>query len=84
MEQNKFLHKLFNQMFNITDLKNKIVEISFITKYIPTINILNSKIEIQDKYKNLSITSPTFFQKLNKQLHFIPKCTFCINNKGNI
>ena len=50
MEQNKILNKPFNQTFHITDFKHKIIGIPFITKYIPTINILNSKIHIKDKY----------------------------------
>ena len=55
----------------------------FISKYIPTINILNSKIHIKDKYTKTKNTALTFFQRLNKQppffQNFIP---FKINN-GN-
>ena len=50
MEQNKILNKPFKQTFHITDIKHNIIGIPFITKYIPTINILNSKIHIKDKY----------------------------------
>ena len=45
MEQNKILNKPFKQTFHITDIKHNIVGIPFITRYIPTINILNSKIK---------------------------------------
>ena len=50
MEQNKNLNKPFKQLFHITDIKQNITGIPFITKNIPTINILNSKIHIKDKY----------------------------------
>ena len=49
MEQNKLLNKPFKQTFHITDMKHNIIGIPFITNYIPTINILNSKIHIKDK-----------------------------------
>ena len=44
MEQNKILNKPLKQTFHITDIKHNIIGIPFITKYIPTINILNSKL----------------------------------------
>ena len=44
MEQNKLLNKPFEQIFHITDIKHNIIGIPFITKFIPTINILNRKI----------------------------------------
>ena len=44
MEQNKLLNKLFKQTYQITDIKHKNAGILFITKYIPTINVLNSKL----------------------------------------
>ena len=47
MEQNKLFNKPFKQIFYITDIKQNIIEIPFITKYIPTINILDSKINIK-------------------------------------
>ena len=47
MEQNKILNKPFKQIFHITDIKHNIIGITFISKYIPTINILNSKILIK-------------------------------------
>ena len=50
MEQNKLLNKPFNQIFHITDKKHKIIGIPFITKYIPTIYIIDSKIYIKYKY----------------------------------
>ena len=78
MEQNKILNKPFKQTFHITDIKHNIIGISFITnnKYqliIPTINILNSKIHIKDKYTKTKNTALTFFQRLNKQPPFFSK-----------
>ena len=71
MEQNKILNKPFKQIFHITDIKHNIIGIPFISKFIPTINILNSIILIKDKYtKN---TALTFFQRLNKQPPLISK-----------
>ena len=67
MEQNKILNKPFKQIFHITDITQNIIGIPFITKYIPTINILNSKIHIKDKYTKTKNTALTFFQRLNKQ-----------------
>ena len=53
MEQNKILNKPFKQTFHFTDIKHNIIGIPFITKSIPTINILNSKIHNKDYiYKN--------------------------------
>ena len=75
MEQNKILNKPFKQKFHITDIKQNIIGIPFISKYIPTINILNSKILIKDKYTK---TKNTFFQRLNEQ-NFIQ----FITNNGN-
>ena len=75
MEQNKILNKPFKQIFHITDIKHNIIGILFITKYIPTINILNSKIHIKDKYTKIKNTALTFFQRLNKQPPFFSK--FC-------
>ena len=73
MEQNKILNKPFKQIFHITDIKQNIISIPFISKYIPTINILNSKILIKDKYTKTKNTALTFFQKLNKQPPFFSK-----------
>ena len=73
MEQNKILTKPFKQIFHITDIKHNIIGIPFISKYIPTINILNSKILIKDKYTKTKYTSLTFFQRLNKQPPFFSK-----------
>ena len=73
IEQNKILNKPFKQIFHITDIKHNIIGIPFISKYIPTINILNSKILIKDKYTKTKDTSLTFFQRLNKQPPFFSK-----------
>ena len=73
MEQNKILNKPFEQTFHVTDIKHNIIGILFISKYIPTINILNSKILIKDKYTKTKNTALTFFQRLNKQLPFFSK-----------
>ena len=73
MEQNKILNKQFKQTFHITDIKHSIIGIPFITKYIPTINILNSKIHKNDKYTKMKNTALTFFQRLNKQPPFFSK-----------
>ena len=73
MEQNKILNKPFKQTFHITDIKHNIIGIPFITKYIPTINILNSKLHIKDKYIRMKNTALTFFQRLNKQPPFFSK-----------
>ena len=75
MEQNRPLTKPFKQTFHITDIKHNFVGIPFITKYIPTIKILNSKIQIKDKYTRMKNTSLTLFQKLNKQPPIFSK--FC-------
>ena len=73
MEQNKILNKPFKLTFHITDIKHNIIGIPFITKYIPTINILNSKIHIKDKNTKTKNTALTFFQRLNKQPPFFSK-----------
>ena len=67
MEQNKILNKPSKHTFHITDIKQNIIGILFITKYIPTINILSSKLHKKDKYTRMKNTSLTFFQRLNKQ-----------------
>ena len=67
MEQNKLLNKPFKQTFHITDIKHNIIGIPFINKYIPTINILDSKINIKDKYLRMHNTTLTFFHRMNKQ-----------------
>ena len=73
MEQNKIINKPFKQLFHITDIKHNIIGIPFITKYIPKINILNSKLSLKDKYTRMKNTSLTFFQRLNKQPPFFSK-----------
>ena len=67
MEHKKLLTKPFKQTFHITDIKHKTVGIPFITEYIPTSNILNSKIHIKDLYTRMKNSLLTFFQRLNKQ-----------------
>ena len=71
--QNKILNKPFKQIFHITDIKHNIIGIPFISKYIPTINILNGKILIKDKYTKTKNTALTSFQRLNKQPPFSSK-----------
>ena len=73
MEQNKILNKPFKQIFHFTDFKHNIIGIPFVSKYIPTINILNSKIHIKNKYTKTKNTALTFFQRLNKQPPFFSK-----------
>ena len=73
MEQNKILNRPFKQTFHITDIKHNIIGIPFISKIIPTIDILNSKILIKDKYTKTKNTALTIFQRLNKQPPFFSK-----------
>ena len=73
MEQNKLLKKPFIQIFHITDIKHNNNGIPFITKYIPTINILDNKINVKDKYTKMQNTALTFFQRMNKQAIFFSK-----------
>ena len=54
-------------------MKHNIIGILFITKYIPTKNILKSKIQVKDKYTRMKNTALTFFQRLNKQPPFFSK-----------
>ena len=80
-EQNKILNNSFKQTFHITEMKHKIIGIRFITKYIPTINILSSKNHIKDKYTRMKNTSLIFFQRLNKQPAFFSKIYPIYNQK---
>ena len=80
MEQNKILSKPFKETFHITYIKHNIIGIPFLTKFIPTINILNSKLHIKDKYTRTKNTSLTFFLRLNKQPPFFSKF-YPINNQ---
>ena len=73
MEQNKLLNKPFKQFFHITDIKHNIIGFPFITKYIPTINMLDSKINIKAKYTKMQNNALTFFQRMNKQPPFFSK-----------
>ena len=63
MEQNKLVSKPFKQIFHITDKKHNIIGIPFNAKYIPTINILKSRIHMKDKYTRMKNTALTFFQR---------------------
>ena len=81
MEQNKILNKPSKQTFHIADIKHNIFGIPFITKYIPTINVLNSKLHIKDKNTRTKSTSLTFFQILNKQPPFFSKFYPIYNQK---
>ena len=81
MEQNKLLTKPFKHTFHITDIKHSIIGTPFITKYIPTFNILNSKIHIKDKYTKIKNSSRTIFQRLNKQSLFSSKFYPIYNQK---
>ena len=73
MEQDKILNKPFKQRFYKTDIKHNIIGLPFITMYIPTKNILNSKLHINDKYTTMKNTSLAFFQRLIKQPPFFFK-----------
>ena len=73
MEQNKLLKKPFKQTFHITDIKHNIFGIPFISKYIPTINGLDSKININDKHTRMQNAASTFFNRMNKQPSFLSK-----------
>ena len=73
MEQNKILNKPFKQIFHITDIKHNIIGIPFISKYIPTINILNSKILIKDKYTKTKKYSSNFFSKIKQTITILLK-----------
>ena len=77
MEQNKLSSKPFKHIFHFTDIKN----ISFLTEYIPTINILNSKLQTKDIYTKLDNTSLTIFQRLKKQPLFFSKFYPLINQQ---
>ena len=66
MEQNKILNNSFKQIFHITDIKHNIIGIPFISKYIRTINILNSKIQIKDKYTKNKKYSPNILPKIKQ------------------
>ena len=68
MEQNKLMSKPFKQTFHISDKIHNWN--SFIFKYIPTKNILNSGILIKDKDTRMKNTALTFFQRINKQPPF--------------
>ena len=73
MEQSKHMSKPFKQTFHITDVRHNIIGIPFNTNYTPTINILNSKFHIKDKYTKMKNTSLTFFLRINKQPPFFSK-----------
>ena len=75
--------KPFKQTFHITDKKHNIIGIPFIVKYIPTINISNSKLHIKDKYTRIKNTSLTFFRRLNKQPPFFSEFYPIYNQQRN-
>ena len=62
-------------------MKHKIVGIPFITKYTSTINILNSKLHIKDKYTRTNDMSLPFFQKINKKTPFFSKFYLIYNRE---
>ena len=82
MKQNKLMSKAFKQTFHITDIKHNIIGIPFITKCIPTINILNCRIHIKDKYTRMKNIALTFFQKKNNH-HFSLNFTPYTTRNGN-
>ena len=49
MEQNKLMSKPFKQTFHTTDIKHNIIGTPFISDYMPTNIISNSRIHIKDK-----------------------------------
>ena len=67
MEQNKLFKKPCKQIFHFRETKHNFVGIPFITKYVSTVNLLNSKLHIKDKQTKINNTSLTFFQRLNNQ-----------------
>ena len=71
MEQVKLLNRPFKQIFHIKDMNYNFFE--NITKQIPTIIVLNSKLHVKDKYTRKNITSLTFFQRIFKQLALFVK-----------
>ena len=75
LDQNKLMSKPFKQTFHVTDIKNNIIGIPINTKYRPTINILNSRIHINDKYTRMNNTILTFFQRINKHIPFFSNFT---------
>ena len=62
----EFLGMLNFLSMYVYKMKHNIIGIPFITKYIPTTNILGSKNKIKDKYTRLQNTALTFFQRMNK------------------
>ena len=73
MEQNEALYKPFEQIFYFTEIKHSTIGIPFITKNVPIINTLISKLDIKEKYTKLGNTSLTFFNRLNEQPPFFSK-----------
>ena len=60
------MSKPFKQTFYITDINHNITGIPFFTKYIPTMNSLNSRIHIKNKHTRMKNTALLFSSK-NKQ-----------------
>ena len=61
MEQINLSLRPFKQMFHIIDIKHSIIGIPLNTKYISTINIFNSNLQIKDTYTKINSTILTFF-----------------------
>ena len=84
MDQNKLLLQFFNQKFHLSDFNHNIDRIPSNTKNIPTINILNSYLQIKDKETKLNNTSVTIFRRLIKQPPSFSKSIPYNINKENI
>ena len=69
MERNKLMSKSFKQTFQITDKKHNIIGIPFITKYIATINIFNTRTHIKGKF--LTMFNFQHSQKKTKRIRTI-------------
>ena len=72
-EQVKLLNAPFKQTFHITGKNYNFVEIPFITKQIPTIIVLNSKLHVKYKYTRNNNTSLTSFKEYINSPHFLSK-----------
>ena len=73
MVLNKLLNQPFKQIFHINDIKHNIIGFSFITKYIPTIIVLDCKMNVKGYYIRMQNNALTFFQRMNKQPPFFSK-----------
>ena len=77
----QILNKPFKPTFHITIKHN--IHTVYIFKYIPTINILNSKIHIKDKYKKNKKHSLDILSKIERTTTIFDFTQFIIKN-GNI